>query len=141
MSPELHLYFTEPLTAAQTAATGFFDILVPRRTTLEQDAVVRELFASFGITGLAERYFGRLSTAEQRLVLFIRALVKSPPLLILDEPFQGMDRGLIAQLRDWLDERLRPDQTLLFVSHHAEEVPRTVPHRLRLEAGRVVEQE
>jgi molybdate transport system ATP-binding protein len=139
VSPELHLYFSEPLTAAQTAATGFFDVLVRRPTTPEQDAVVADLFERFGIGPLAPRPFARLSTGEQRLVLLVRALVKRPPLLILDEPFQGLDARTMARLRDWLDRELGPDQTLLFVSHHAEEVPRTVTHRLRLDEGRVVE--
>jgi len=139
VSPELHLYFSEPLTAAQTAATGFFDVLTLRRTTPEQDAAVRELFDFFDITALAGRLFARLSTGEQRLVLLIRALVKKPPVLILDEPFQGLDGRLISRLRDWLDQGLRPDQTLLFVSHHPEEIPHTVNRRLRLDQGRVVE--
>jgi len=139
VSPELHLYFTEPLTAARTAATGFFDVLAWRPTTAEQDAIVAELFDHFGITGLAERPFARLSTGEQRLVLFIRALVKAPPLLILDEPFQAFDAATIERGRKWLDRRLCPDQTLLFVTHEPSELPRSVDRRLRLEDGRVVE--
>jgi molybdate transport system ATP-binding protein len=136
LSPELHLYFTEPLTAQQAAATGFFDALVCRATTPQQDAAVRERFGQFGITTLAQRLFARLSTGEQRLVLLIRALVKEPALLILDEPFQGLDGTWAARLRDWIDQRLRPDQTLLFVSHHPEEVPHTVANILRLDRGR-----
>jgi molybdate transport system ATP-binding protein len=139
VSPELHLYFSEPLTAAQTAATGFFDVLAYRPTTAEQDAIVRELFTHFEIAGLSVRPFQKLSTGEQRLVLLIRSLVKQPPVLILDEPFQGLDGRFIERLQNWLDERLRPDQTLLFVSHYAAEIPRTVNHRLRLEQGQVVE--
>jgi len=139
VSPEFHLYFTEPLTAAQTAATGFFDAVTWRRTAAEQDAVLRDLFEQFGVTHLAERPFARLSTGEQRLILLVRALVKRPPLLVLDEPFQGLDEAAIGRARGWLDARLEPHQTLLFVSHYADEVPRTVTRRLRLEAGRVVE--
>jgi molybdate transport system ATP-binding protein len=139
VSPELHLYFSEPLSAAQTAATGFFDVLVRRPTSPAQDARVRGLFEEFGIAELAGRPFAQLSTGEQRLVLLVRALVKAPPLLILDEPFQGLDERLIAQARRWLDTRLGPGQTLLFVTHHAGEIPRTVTRRLRLEEGRVAE--
>jgi len=138
VSPELHVYFSEPLSAAEAAATGFFDVLVRRRTTPQQQATVRELFEHFDIAPLLDRPFGRLSTGEQRLVLLIRALVKSPPLLILDEPFQGLDAQQIEQARRWLDERLRPDQTLLFVTHYPEELPRTITRTLRLEAGRAV---
>jgi molybdate transport system ATP-binding protein len=139
VSPELHLYFSEPLSAAQTAATGFFDVLSLRPTTPEQETIVRDLFRTFGVAGLANRPFARLSTGEQRLVLLIRALVKRPPLLILDEPFQGLDDRLVRRLQQWIDEELRPEQTLLFVSHHAEEIPRTVNRRLCLAEGRVVE--
>jgi molybdate transport system ATP-binding protein len=139
VSPELHLYFSEPLTAAHTAATGFFDMMTARATTAAQDARVRALFAEFGIAALAERPFARLSTGEQRLVLLIRALVKNPPLLILDEPFQALDAALIHRAHDYFDKRLRPEQTLLFVTHYADEIPRTVNRRLRLEEGRVVE--
>ena len=140
VSPEFHLYFTEPLTADRAAATGFFDAVAACPTTPPQDAAVRELFAAFGIAQLTARPFRRLSTGEQRLVLLVRALVKRPPLLILDEPFQGLDGGTIARIRDWLDTHLAPEQTLLFVSHHAEEIPRTVTHQLRLEEGRIAEQ-
>ena len=139
LSPELHLYFSEPLSAAQVAATGFFDVLAYRRTTPEQDRIVRGLFDHFGVAALAERPFAQLSTGEQRLILLIRALVKAPPLLILDEPFQGLDACLIRRAQDWLDGRLRHDQTLLFVSHYPAEIPRTVEHRLLLDGGRVTE--
>ena len=136
VSPELHLYFTQPLTAAETAATGFFDIVTLRPTTPEQDVAVRELFNQFGITALVNRPFARLSTGEQRLVLFVRALVKRPPLLILDEPFQAMDAVHIAQCRDWLDRELRPEQSLLFVTHLPDELPQCVDRILRLDHGR-----
>jgi molybdate transport system ATP-binding protein len=138
VSPELHLYFTEPLNAAEVAATGFFDVLAYRPTTAEQDARVRGLFAEFGIAGLEGRPFAQLSTGEQRLVLLVRALVKSPPLLVLDEPFQALDTTAIRRARAWLDDRLQPEQTLIFVSHYPEEIPASVTRRLVLEAGCVV---
>jgi molybdate transport system ATP-binding protein len=139
VSPELHLYFTEPLTAFRAAATGFYDVLTDRPTTPAQDAAVRGLFGRFGIAALADRRFTRLSTGEQRLVLLVRALVKRPPLVILDEPFQGLDAATVELVRDWLDTHLGPEETLIFVSHVAAEIPRTVTHTLRLGDGRVVE--
>ena len=138
VSPELHLYFSSDLSAAQTVATGFVDLLAPRPTSPAQDAIIRDLFDQFGLTALAEHRFRRLSTGEQSLVLLLRALVKSPRLLILDEPFQGLDRERIAFARDWLDANLRPEQALLFVTHHENEIPRTVDRRLRLDGGRIV---
>jgi molybdate transport system ATP-binding protein len=138
VSPEFHLYFTESLTAARTAATGFFDAVADRVTTSEQDARVVELFTAFSIAHLADRPFKSLSTGEQRLVLLARALVKRPPLVILDEPFQGLDAEHVELCRDWLDRELGDDQTLLFVTHEPAELPRSVTKTLRLDRGRVV---
>jgi molybdate transport system ATP-binding protein len=139
VSPELHLYFTHPMTARAAAATGFFDVVTPRPTTPDQDAAVGRLFAEFGLADVAGRAFGRLSTGQQRLVLLVRALVKRPELLILDEPFQGLDRPAVEHARVWLDTQLGADQTLVFVSHHPDEVPASVTRTLRLDAGRVAE--
>jgi molybdate transport system ATP-binding protein len=138
VSPELHLYFTEPLTARRTAATGFTDTMTARPTTPQQDAVVARLFAEFGLTAVAERPFARLSTGQQRLVLLVRALVKGPELLILDEPFQGLDRAAMENARAWLDVNIQTYQTLVMVTHDPAELPRSVTKVLRLEAGRRV---
>ena len=140
VSPEFHLYFTEPLTAERAAATGFFDSLADRPTTPEQEARIRELFAAFGITRLHGRSFRGLSVGEQRLVLLARALVKRPPLVILDEPFQGLDADRLEICRSYLDRELTEDQTLLFVTHELAELPRTVTRTLRLDRGQVVVQ-
>ena len=139
VSPEMHLYFSEPLTAERAAATGFFDVLVSRPTTPEQDAAVGRLFAHFGIADLADRPFARLSTGQQRIVLLVRALVKDPPLLVLDEPFQTLDAGTVGRAGSWIDDHLAADRTVLFVTHNEAELPRTVTRRLRLLEGRVVE--
>jgi len=139
VSPEMHLYFSEPLTADRAAATGFFDVVVSRTTTPEQDANVKELFNYFHVSDLAARLFGRLSTGQQRIVLLIRALIKDPPLLVLDEPFQALDASTTERARDWIDHRLSADRTVLFVTHNEAELPRTVTRRLRLSHGAVVE--
>jgi molybdate transport system ATP-binding protein len=138
VSSELHLYYAEPLSTTETAATGFYDVLAYRRPTPAQAAAVRHLLSQFGILDLANRRFDQLSTGEQRLVLLVRALVKKPPLLILDEPFQGMDRPTMERARDWLDQHLLPNQTLIVVTHDPVEIPRSVTRRLELDRGRVI---
>ncbi|KAJ3300767.1 hypothetical protein HK104_003737 [Borealophlyctis nickersoniae] len=139
LSPELHMYFSKPYTGRQTASTGFSDVLVLRPTTPAQDETITTLFSEFNATSLLDRPFRQMSTGEQRLVLLIRALVKRPPLLVLDEPFQGMDDDMVRVCKRWLDERLGRDQTLVFVTHHQEEIPGCVDRLIKLEAGKVVE--
>ncbi|MGL6074767.1 MAG: ATP-binding cassette domain-containing protein [Fimbriiglobus sp.] len=132
LSPELHLFFHEPLTAWQTAATGFLDHMTYSPPTTEQRVALEAMFAEFRLTALRDRPFRTLSTGQQRLVLFVRALVKRPDLLILDEPFQALDRECIDHAKAWLDTHLNPQQTLILVSHHLEELPSTLTHILRL---------
>jgi molybdate transport system ATP-binding protein len=136
-SSELHLYFAEPLTAAETVATGFYDVLARRAATVAQDAAARGLLVELRLGPAADRRFDRLSTGEQRLTLLARALVKRPEVLILDEPFQGLDVATAHRVRDWLDGWLAPAQTLVFVTHHADEVPRSVTQTLALDRGHV----
>lgn len=67
--------------------------------------------------------FGRLSLGQQKLVLLARALVKSPRLVVLDEPTHALSRTSRARLLGALDVvRAEPDIALLFVSHRADEV-------------------
>ncbi|MCX7699561.1 MAG: ATP-binding cassette domain-containing protein [Gemmataceae bacterium] len=138
VSPELHLYFTTNPSAFDVVGTGWFDVLHPRPLSEMQTLQTKALLEEWGLTDLASRPFQQLSTGEQRLMLLARAVVKSPELLILDEPFQGLDLFKIELLRSWLDTRLRPSQTLLFVTHREEELPRSVSRRLTLENGRII---
>ena len=62
------------------------------------------LAAQFGITALLTRRFKYLSTGETRKTLLCRALMPEPDLLILDEPFDGLDVHSRAQLAALLSE-------------------------------------
>lgn len=68
---------------------------------------------------------------QQRLALIARALVKHPALLILDEPLQGLDPLNRQLVRRFIDVLIGEGATqLLFVSHHAEDAPQCITHRL-----------
>ncbi|CAN5255409.1 hypothetical protein BH11PLA2_BH11PLA2_10940 [soil metagenome] len=56
----------------------------------------------------------------------MRALVKRPPLLVLDEPYQGLDAATIVRLNAWFDSQLTPQQTLIVTTHRREELPACV---------------
>jgi molybdate transport system ATP-binding protein len=87
----------------------------------------------FGIAQLADRTFLSLSSGEQRLCLLARAFVKDPALLILDEPLHGLDTYRRDMVRDIIQTFcMRPDKTLIMVSHYADEFPRIIDHSLTL---------
>ena len=64
-----------------------------------------------------ESRFRELSTSCQRLVLLLRAFVKRPSLLILDEPYQGMDDGMIKRAREYLESEIDDNQAVVMVTH------------------------
>jgi len=86
----------------------------------------------FEIPHLKSRLFQQLSTGEQRIMLLIRALIKNPPLILLDEPFQGFDLKTIQLAKDLLNGILSPQHTLIFITHYKREIPSIVEKRFVL---------
>lgn len=127
----------------QSIVTGFESVYSYRRATAEQasaiDALVRQLEHPLVTPEFLARPFAALSAGEQSLVLLLRALVKRPPLLVLDEPFSGMDRQTVDKAQRFLDEELDEDQAVIMITHFEEEVPQSINRVLRLEEGKVVE--
>ncbi len=134
VSPEMHLYFKETGTSFAVAASGLFDLLgVTRKVNEQQSEQVDACLAMFGLGYLRDRYFHTLSTGEQKMILIARAFVKNPPLLILDEPCQGLDQEQVQRVKDVIDLlAVTSEMTLIFVSHYAEDVPSCVTKELTL---------
>ena len=75
----------------------------------------------------------RLSYGEKRLVLVARAMVKSPELLILDEPCQGLDRAnreMVLALMEGIGRQT--DTGIIYVTHHETEMIPCIQHVLKL---------
>lgn len=141
VSPELHLYFPQETTVFKTIASGFFDATgVYFRKLTEQQIQQTHLVAEWlQVTDLLEKLFKNLSKGQQRLVLLARALVKNPPLLILDEPCQGLDFATVEHFKTVVDTICAStERTLIYVSHYPHEIPSCVTQTLRLAEGKVV---
>jgi molybdate transport system ATP-binding protein len=93
---------------------------------------------AFDIAHLADHPFGTVSVGEQRRVLLARALVKSPILLVLDEPCQGLDGQNRIRILQMLDQLCKHTLVnLIYVTHHWNEMPDAITHVLRLENGQI----
>lgn len=128
--PEMQLYFKSPYPVERIVVEGMRPWLKRfGAPTADELRVAREWLGLLGIRHLAERKFDTLSSAEQRLVLLARAFVRQPALLILDEPFQGLDRNHKERLRRVIDQLAgRRGCTLIFVTHYPAELPSSVDH-------------
>lgn len=96
-------------------------------------AIVWGWIRTAGLEALAESRYDRLSFGQQRLALIARAMVKTPLILVLDEPCLGLD----PQHRDavlMLTERIAMSghTQILYVSHRPEEIPSCINQRLAL---------
>jgi len=134
LSSEMHSGFSDNIPAVDVVAGGFCDGYSPNvRDRAEEHRIAVRLLELFGAGHLGPRLFPTLSSGEQRLVLLVRAFVKNPDLLILDEPFQGLDAGKRAVAKAAI-ERFCSDgsKTLLFVTHFPEELPCVIDSALEL---------
>jgi NitT/TauT family transport system ATP-binding protein len=97
--------------------------VVQRRLSRRDAAdVARGRLAKAGLADVADRYPGELSSGVQRRVEILRALVNEPSLLLLDEPFRGMDAISRATMREALLEMYdRSGVTVVFITHDIEE--------------------
>ncbi|SCV04009.1 LAMI_0H12706g1_1 [Lachancea mirantina] len=128
-SPELHAIFVKNagknLSVLESIATGFHDIsnnFLPCFDGLSDDRKKTiDMFTEyFDLEGKKFVEFNALSVSDQKLILFIRSLVKMPRVLILDEAFSGMDVAPMLRCHDLLNHW---PGTVLVVSHIAEETP------------------
>ena len=132
-SPELLQYFPGQPTCLQVVASGFVDTLGPGRPTPAQLAEARQWLAVLHLAGHAARPLRQAPASVQRLCLVARALVKAPPLLLLDEPSQGLDAAQQPYFRAVLEVICAQSPVaLVYVSHYPADIPSSVTQVLEL---------
>jgi molybdate transport system ATP-binding protein len=99
---------------------------------------VRRAIVRLGLWPLRRRRLLSLSYGERRRVLLARALVMQPRLLLLDEPYNGLDRGSRRLLHRELQRLARTGLTIVLAVHRADDAPAAFRRVVALDAGRVV---
>ncbi len=107
--------------------------IVPRDFASRREAVVAEL----GIEPLLERRAIALSNGERRKVMFARALIQQPRLLLLDDPFAGLDREFRERLHEILAARTGAGMAVVFTTPRHDDPGRLATHLATMRDGTV----
>lgn len=120
------------LTGLDIVVTGKDGALEPWWNFYSPDDYARAeaLLAELGVGHLTGRAFAHASEGERQHVMLAGALMASPELLLLDEPFAGLDLGAREALLTRLDTLFDTPSTppVVLVTHHAEEIPTAITH-------------
>lgn len=134
MSPELYQFFPDQYTCLEVVESGFYDTMGLFVSSDPEKAKLSEKWLSaVELAPLVHEVLGDISASQQRLCLLARALVKTPELLILDEPCQGMDFHQQNYFRNLIDAiASKSDITVIYVTHYQEELPKCITHQFEI---------
>lgn len=140
ISPEMHQFFKGKMTVIEVVLSGLSDVMFFRFSKAEKKEVrlAHNWLKLLQLDAQENLDFKDLSTGQQRLVLLLRALIKNPPLLILDEPCQGLDVQQRAHFKNVVNKTCNyHNKTVLYVSHYKEDIPNIINEVLELENGEI----
>jgi len=141
VGPKLQADHRLEATGEAVVLSGFFgSIGLPSEPTPAQRAAAHRWLRRLGIEALAARGIQDLSYGELRKLLLARALVIDPDVVLLDEPFNGLDPGGRAEMMELLGELCGAGTRLVLVTHHDGEVLPAVNREMELAGGRIVYQ-
>ena len=135
ISPELHAYFYKNITCFNAIGSGYFDTigLFKKLSTTQYNNILQWL-DFLQLSHVSKKPLHSISAGLQRMILLARALVKNPPLLVLDEPCQGLDEKQSDQFVSLINHICAgSNKTLIYVSHDESNIPACIEKVLKLE--------
>jgi heme ABC exporter ATP-binding subunit CcmA len=96
-----------------------------------------QMLAKIGLEASADQPVGRMSRGMRQRLSLGRALLHEPPIVILDEPFSGLDGASRQWLESWLAELRNNSRAVLFTSHDLAQCHRVADRILELKRGRL----
>jgi branched-chain amino acid transport system ATP-binding protein/branched-chain amino acid transport system permease protein len=96
------------------------------------------LLRRFDMLGTANEYAGDLSSGQQRLLELMRALMARPKLLLLDEPFAGVNPTLARRIERYISDLCKEGITIIMVEHEMGVIERLCTSIVVMAQGRVI---
>jgi molybdate transport system ATP-binding protein len=139
VAPHLQADHPHELTVAEVVQSGrHASIGLNDAPSAADRAAAKRSLAFFGLSELAERTIKEISYGQLRRVLFARAWVRRPSLLLLDEPFSGLDSPTRLSLMAHVAAMVASGTAVVMTTHYRTEWPSCVTHELELSAGRAI---
>jgi molybdate transport system ATP-binding protein len=133
VSPELQSLYAIDVEVLELVASGrHSSIGLAAPMTAGDLKSARAWLAFFKLRNLAKRRPRELSYGQLRRVLIARAMAADPKILLLDEPFTGLDPVQRAAMKRLLERLMRRQVTIVAAVHHAEDLPRGMTRVLHL---------
>lgn len=134
ISSELQIQYRKNMSGYDAVASGFYDSIgLYHYPTKEEEKIADHWIKVLNIADLTSWNFSHLSYGQKRMILLARAMVKSPILLILDEPCHGLDMANRKRILDIIETIGHTKTQLIFITHHPEEIVSCVNKVLKLE--------
>ena len=138
VAPHLQADHPQELTASAVVQSGrYASIGLNDAPTAADRAAGGRALREFGLSPLARRPLRELSYGQLRRVLFARAWVRDPILLLLDEPFSGVDEPTRRELSERIEAKVAAGAAVVMATHRRAEWPHCVTHELELAHGEV----
>jgi molybdate transport system ATP-binding protein len=137
VAPHLQAEHPRELTVAEVVQSGRHASIGLNGAPSPADrAAAQRALALFGLTRLARRPLAELSYGQSRRVLFARACVREPELLLLDEPFAGVDAPTRHALLRRIAALAAHGTAVVVATHQRDDWPGRATHELELADGR-----
>lgn len=111
------------------------NIGVYRHPSEEEMCQVENCIENFNLKALRKRKLHSLSTGQARRTLLARAIIGSPSLLLLDEPFSGLDFSSRTELTNCIENQILKGVQTILVSHHEEDFLPSTSHVAHMQYG------
>jgi putative ABC transport system ATP-binding protein len=119
-----------------SAESGWWADMVIEHFARKSRSEVAALAARLGVrVDRLDAPVAQLSTGEKQRLSLVRALLPSPPVLLLDEPTGPLDEESVAQVEILLQERMATGTSILLVTHDPNQAERLGSQRYRMVAG------
>ena len=142
VSDRLQALYTHDDNALQVSLSGLDGTIgVHRECSAAEQARAMRCLRLTGMDGLAERRFRTLSTGQARRVLLARAMAGAPSLMLLDEPFSGLDASSRQGMMALIALMMRSGMQIILISHREDDILPGMTHRAIMRDGRLIRTE